>query len=62
MGMAPGSNAKAGCELEHIAGLSNIHSVNTSIRVSGGIAIFESSVRYNPDTEVMKFTANLHER
>lgn len=60
IGIAPDNSSNTGCASVHRFGLSISHSVNNSINVSGGDAMSPSlSLKYNPQTAVMKFTANL---
>lgn len=60
IGIAPDGKSNAGCASEHKFGFSDIHSVNNSIRESGGVAISEPiSLKYRSDTDVIKLTANL---
>lgn len=60
IGMAPAGNSNGGCVSEHKFGFSDIHSVNSSMSESGGVAMSQSiSLKYKSVTEVMKFTANL---
>lgn len=60
IGIAPDSNSNTGCVSVHKVGLSTNQSVNSSINVSGGEAILPPlSLKYSPQTDVMKFTANL---
>lgn len=60
IGIAPVGKSKGGCVSEHRSGFSDIHSVNSSINESGGVAIsFPISLKYKSATDVMKFTANL---
>lgn len=60
IGIAPDGKSNCGCVSEHKSGFSDIHSVNSSINESGGVAISQPfSLKYKSDTAVMKLTANL---
>lgn len=60
IGIAPDGKSSGGCVSEHRSGFSDIHSVNSSINESGGVAKSPPfSLKYKSDTAVMKLTANL---
>lgn len=60
IGIAPAGKSSGGWASEHRSGFSDIHSVISSISVSGGVAISQPiSLKYKSETDVMKFTANL---